>query len=188
MRRECSEQGARVQLLEDAKDESSKYGVIEAVCAPKPPPSVSANAGSRVYIMFKDPDGAAKARAVFHGRQFDGNEISATYVGDDEFARAAGGQWVLSSGPGPSLPPPPGTARAGTTAPCSRAASACLAVISPSPGCSVWVLVQPMSLELASASSEKPISCHKVQRHTLPCRPSGSRQAAGSIRQLRPRC
>ena len=96
------------QLLEDAKDESSKYGVIEAVCAPRPPPSVSANAGSRVYIMFKDPDGASKAKAVFHGRQFDGNEISATYVGDDEFARAAGGQWVVSVNPGPSLPPPPG--------------------------------------------------------------------------------
>ena len=105
-----------MQLLEDAKDESSKYGVIEAVCAPKPPPSVSANAGSRVYMMFKDSEGAAKARAVFHGRQFDGNEISATYVGDDEFARAAAGQWVLSSGPGPSLPPPPGTACAVITA------------------------------------------------------------------------
>ena len=111
----------QLQLLEDAKDESSKYGVIENVCAPKPPPSVSANAGSRVYIMFRDPDGAAKAKAVFHGRQFDGNEISANYVGDDEFARAAAGQWVLSSGPGPSLPPPPGTNQPAVDPDCAQA-------------------------------------------------------------------
>lgn len=40
------------------------------------------------------PDQAAKVKDVFHGRQFDGNAISASFSTEADYARAAAGEWL----------------------------------------------------------------------------------------------
>lgn len=39
-----------------------------------------------------NPDAAG--HAVFHGRTLDGNVIKASYVPEEEYSRAAAGEWV----------------------------------------------------------------------------------------------
>ena len=51
------------QLLEDVRDESSKYGVVEAVAVPAPPPTVPEAEPGRVYVMFATAEQCSKAHA-----------------------------------------------------------------------------------------------------------------------------
>ena len=107
-----------LQLLEDVHEESNKYGRVMGISVPKPPPGTLPDEPNRVYLLFETPDQAKKARDVFHGRSFDGNSISARFVGEDDFERASAGAWAPLPAEPPSteeggqtmtsLPPPPG--------------------------------------------------------------------------------
>jgi hypothetical protein len=46
-----------------------------------------------VYVKFSSPQESQKAKDVFHGRQFDGNTISASFSSEDDFNKAAAGLW-----------------------------------------------------------------------------------------------
>ena len=95
------------QVAEDVRDESSKCGNVEAMALPIPPASVAGGEPGRVYIKFTTSDQCQKAKDMFNGRQFDGNVIGAKFVSDEDFLRAAQGEWVMPR-PANSMAGPPG--------------------------------------------------------------------------------
>ncbi|KAK9825489.1 hypothetical protein WJX74_001008 [Apatococcus lobatus] len=97
----------RSEVAEDVRDESSKCGNVEAMALPIPPPSVSGGEPGRVYIKFTSSDQCQKAKDMFDGRQFDGNTIGAKFVSDEDFLRAAQGEWVMPRS-ATSMAGPPG--------------------------------------------------------------------------------
>lgn len=50
------------------------------------------SAGTMQAHRPTNPDAAG--HAVFHGRTLDGNVIKASYVPEEEYSRAAAGEWV----------------------------------------------------------------------------------------------
>lgn len=82
------------QLLEDVREECGKYGTVEGIAVPRPPPTVGADEPSRVYIKFGTPNESSKVKEAFNGRQFDGNSISAAFASEDDFNQAAAGKWT----------------------------------------------------------------------------------------------
>lgn len=79
------------EVLEDLKDECSKFGDVVAISVPRPAdPSTSAavfNTGSfgKGFVHFKDVSGAIKAREAIHGRLFAGITVQALFVDEDAF-------------------------------------------------------------------------------------------------------
>ena len=92
-----------MQLLEDVRDECGKYGKVEGIAVPRPPPTVGPSEPSRVYIKFGTPDEAGKVKDAFNGRQFDGNNITAAFASEDDFNQAAAGQWTGAAPQAPAL-------------------------------------------------------------------------------------
>ncbi|KAL1407528.1 hypothetical protein Q8F55_006961 [Vanrija albida] len=109
------------EILEDIRDECSKYGEVEGVRIPRPvpkstkwEPSDSAaqtaeknrkldeeNGVGRVYVMYADMASAEKAMKALGGRQFGGRTILVASVSEEEFLGPA-------PPPPPSPPPAPG--------------------------------------------------------------------------------
>lgn len=52
-----------MQLMEDVRDESSKYGTVEGVAVPAPPSAASEMEAGRVYVMFATAEECSKAHA-----------------------------------------------------------------------------------------------------------------------------
>lgn len=100
------------QLLEDVQEESGKYGRLQGIAVPRPPPGTPQDVPNRVFLIFEAPDEARKAKDVFDGRSFDGNSITAKFVAEEDFERAQRGEWPPMDLPGQAggsaLPPPPG--------------------------------------------------------------------------------
>lgn len=99
------------QLVEDVGEEARKYGAVLGLAVPAPPPDVNAAEPGRVYIKYTTPAESQAAKAVFHGRQFDGNGIEARFVTEEDFNLAQAGIWAPSQPAAAALPPPPGVAR-----------------------------------------------------------------------------
>ena len=110
---------SRAQLIQDVTEEASKYGALQGVAAPLPPPQVTALEPARVYLKYSQASESAAAREIFHSRMFDENCVAARYVQEMAFVHAQAGMWdadILSLGsqpgnPGQALPgpPPPGS-------------------------------------------------------------------------------
>ncbi|EIE26777.1 hypothetical protein COCSUDRAFT_64653 [Coccomyxa subellipsoidea C-169] len=81
-------------LMEDVKEECGKYGTVEGIAVPRPPPTVAADEPSRVYVKFGTPDESSRVKEAFNGRQFDGNSITAAFASEDDFNQAAAGKWT----------------------------------------------------------------------------------------------
>jgi len=100
-----------LQLEEDVRDECAEYGTVEGVCIPVPPRTMPPSEPGRAYIMFGSHEEATKAKPVFDGRLFDDGKVTAKLVPDDDFQRAAAGEWIHTPMPG-GLPAHPGSASA----------------------------------------------------------------------------
>ncbi len=100
-----------LQLEEDVRDECAEYGAVEGVCIPVPPRTMPPSEPGRAYIMFGSHEEATKAKPVFDGRLFDDGKVTAKLVPDDDFQRAAAGEWIHTPMPG-GLPAHPGNASA----------------------------------------------------------------------------
>ncbi|ODN80911.1 hypothetical protein L202_03036 [Cryptococcus amylolentus CBS 6039] len=117
-------------ILEDINDECSKYGEIEGVRIPRPVPKskkwestqdaqatadrakqTDDEAGvGRVYVLYKDVEGAQKAMKALGGRQFAGRTILVASVSEEEFLGPAPPPPPPEDGapaPAPDAPPPP---------------------------------------------------------------------------------
>jgi splicing factor U2AF 65 kDa subunit len=99
--------GRLLQLKEDVLEEARKYGNVVGIAVPRPPAHVSSEEPGRVLIKYVLPAESAAAKAVFDGRQFDGNRIAASFVGDEDFMQAEAGHW--SPLPGAAAMPGAGT-------------------------------------------------------------------------------
>ena len=102
-----------LQLEEDVRDECAVYGTVEGVCIPVPPRTMPPSEPGRAYIMFGSHEEATKAKPVFDGRLFDDGKVTAKLVPDDDFQRAAAGEWIHTPMPG-GLPAHPGNASNGS--------------------------------------------------------------------------
>ncbi|CAD7704530.1 unnamed protein product [Ostreobium quekettii] len=85
---------ARVELVEDVRDEARKCGTVLGVVCPVPPPTVLGGDGCRIYVKFLTVEEAKRCKDVMDGRQFDGNKIKAAFVPEAEYHRAEAGEWV----------------------------------------------------------------------------------------------
>ena len=95
------------QLEEDVRDECAEYGTVEGVCIPTTPRTMPPDEPGRAYIMFGSHEEASKAKPVFDGRLFDSVKVTAKLVPDEDFSRAAAGEWIHLPMPG-GLPAHPG--------------------------------------------------------------------------------
>ena len=107
----CQSSVPTLQLEEDVRDECAEYGTVEGVCIPVPPRTMPPSEPGRAYIMFGSHEEATKAKPVFDGRLFDDGKVTAKLVPDDDFQRAAAGEWIHTPMPG-GLPAHPGNASA----------------------------------------------------------------------------
>ncbi len=108
-------------LLEDVKEECSKYGEVEDLRIPRPVKKDKAKWGEgresalaaqradeaagvgRVYVKYVDPRGAADALKALAGRSFAGRSIIATLLSDDANTTPP---LNLIFAPQPDAPPP----------------------------------------------------------------------------------
>ncbi len=68
------------------QEECSKYGNVLKVIIPRPTPQDPHPRGvGKVVIEFDDPNAAAKALHVLHGRKFGGNVVNALYLTEESY-------------------------------------------------------------------------------------------------------
>ena len=84
----------RHHLIEDIKEEASKYGEVEEVIVPSPPPTLQDQGPGRAYLLYKGIEDAKKGIKIFHTRTLDENRIKAFFVGADEVEAAKEGAWA----------------------------------------------------------------------------------------------
>ncbi len=108
-----------LQLEEDVRDECAEYGTVEGICIPVPPKTLPPDEPGRAYILFASHEEAIKAKPVFDGRLLDSVKITAKLVPDDDFQRAAAGEWIHIPIAG-GLPAHPGLASCPTVQGWSR--------------------------------------------------------------------
>ncbi|MED6132725.1 hypothetical protein PIB30_021551 [Stylosanthes scabra] len=66
------------EILDDMRQECSKFGTLVNVVIPRPQPNGEATPGvGKVFLEYVDVDGATKARAGLNGRKFGGNQVVA---------------------------------------------------------------------------------------------------------------
>lgn len=88
-----SENDRRI-LQEEVYEEAAKFGSVTGVVVAVPGPQVQDLMPGRCYVRFGTPEEAQKGKLVFDGRTLDDNVIKAGYVSEEEYARAAAGEWV----------------------------------------------------------------------------------------------
>ncbi|KAK7334431.1 hypothetical protein VNO80_26188 [Phaseolus coccineus] len=76
------------EILDDMRQECSKFGTLVNVVIPRPPHDGEPAAGvGKVFLEYVDVDGATKARAGLNGRKFDGNQVVAVFYPENKFAQ-----------------------------------------------------------------------------------------------------
>ncbi|KAI7840349.1 hypothetical protein COHA_006131 [Chlorella ohadii] len=93
-------------LQEEVYEEAAKYGNVSGVYVAIPTAQVQDLMPGRCYIKYGSVEDAKKGHAVFHGRTLDGNVIKASYVPEDEYSRAAAGEWVSKASNVAGIPLP----------------------------------------------------------------------------------
>lgn len=75
------------ELQEDVADECNKHGTVKSVVIPRVPSGSSdpVDGLGYVFVYFTNTDGAGKAKAVIHGRSFNGKSVQATYYPEELF-------------------------------------------------------------------------------------------------------
>lgn len=74
------------EILEDIKEECSKYGTLLDVKMPRPASgSRQSNGIGKIYIKYEDPASAHKALAALAGRKFADRTVVVTFFGEEYF-------------------------------------------------------------------------------------------------------
>jgi len=74
------------EILEDVKEECSKYGPLVEVKMPRPTGGSRPNQGiGKIYLKYESPKSAAKALAALAGRKFADRTVVVTYFGEEYF-------------------------------------------------------------------------------------------------------
>ena len=79
-------------IMEDMKEEFSKFGAVQAVHIPRPAPDGAPPPPGlgKVLVEFVQPPSAMAARNAVHGRKFGGRMVQAALVTDEDFKA---GRW-----------------------------------------------------------------------------------------------
>eukprot|EP01025_Chloroclados_australasicus_P030103 TRINITY_DN30151_c0_g1_i1.p3 TRINITY_DN30151_c0_g1~~TRINITY_DN30151_c0_g1_i1.p3 ORF type:complete len:372 (-),score=76.95 TRINITY_DN30151_c0_g1_i1:706-1779(-) len=72
-------------ILEDMREECSKYGDLENVVIPRPVDGQIVNGVGKVALIYKSSQGALSAKEALNGRRFGGRAVSAYYLDEDQF-------------------------------------------------------------------------------------------------------
>ncbi|KAJ1400113.1 U2 snRNP auxilliary factor, large subunit, splicing factor, partial [Sesbania bispinosa] len=76
------------EILDDMRQECSKFGSLVNVVIPRPQPNDELTPGvGKVFLEYVDVDGATKARAGLNGRKFGGNQVIAVFYPENKFAQ-----------------------------------------------------------------------------------------------------
>lgn len=74
------------EILDDVKEECSKYGSVEDIKIPRPAYGSKEAAGvGKIYIKYDTPENATKALRALAGRKFSDRTVVVTYFGEDYF-------------------------------------------------------------------------------------------------------
>jgi len=74
------------EILEDVKEECSKYGALLDVKMPRPTGgSRQSNGIGKIYIKYEEPASAQKALAALAGRKFADRTVVVTFFGEEYF-------------------------------------------------------------------------------------------------------
>ncbi|KAL5772461.1 hypothetical protein ACOSP7_012060 [Xanthoceras sorbifolium] len=74
------------EILEDMRDECSKFGTLVNVVIPRPDPNGNQMPGvGKVFLEYYDVAGCANARNALNGRKFGGNTVRAFYYPEDKY-------------------------------------------------------------------------------------------------------
>ncbi|KAK4858215.1 hypothetical protein QYF36_012868 [Acer negundo] len=74
------------EILEDMRDECSKFGTLVNVVIPRPDADGSEMPGvGKVFLEYYDVSGSATARNALNGRKFGGNTVKAVYYPEDKY-------------------------------------------------------------------------------------------------------
>lgn len=77
------------EIMEDMKDECSKYGTLVNIVIPRPGRNGELLPGvGKVFVEYMDTQGAANAKQALNGRKFGGNTVSCSFYPEEKFARA----------------------------------------------------------------------------------------------------
>ncbi|XP_031250814.1 splicing factor U2af large subunit B-like isoform X6 [Pistacia vera] len=74
------------EVLEDMREECSKYGTLVNVVIPRPDPNGEQFPGvGKVFLEYYDIAGCATAKTALNGRKFGGNLVKAYYYPEDKY-------------------------------------------------------------------------------------------------------
>ncbi|XP_019465470.1 PREDICTED: splicing factor U2af large subunit A-like isoform X4 [Lupinus angustifolius] len=76
------------EIIEDMRQECSKFGTLVNVVIPRPQPDGELTAGvGKVFLEYADTDGATKAFTGLNGRKFGGNQVQAVFYPENKFGQ-----------------------------------------------------------------------------------------------------
>ncbi|XP_024637891.1 splicing factor U2af large subunit B isoform X2 [Medicago truncatula] len=76
------------EIIDDMRQECSKFGSLVNVVIPRPQPDGDLSGGvGKVFLEYVDIEGATKARTGLNGRKFGGNEVIAVFYSENKFAQ-----------------------------------------------------------------------------------------------------
>ncbi|KAK7258269.1 hypothetical protein RIF29_32857 [Crotalaria pallida] len=76
------------EIIDDMRQECSKFGNLVNVVIPRPQPNGELSAGvGKVFLEYADTDGATKAFTGLNGRKFGGNQVIAVFYPENKFAQ-----------------------------------------------------------------------------------------------------
>ncbi|KAF3451501.1 hypothetical protein FNV43_RR07596 [Rhamnella rubrinervis] len=73
------------EILEDMKDECSKFGTVVNVIIPRPSQNGEMSGVGKVFLEYSDTMGCANAKNVLNGRKFGGNIVNAVFYPEDRY-------------------------------------------------------------------------------------------------------
>ncbi|GAV74428.1 RRM_1 domain-containing protein/RRM_5 domain-containing protein/RRM_6 domain-containing protein [Cephalotus follicularis] len=74
------------EILEDMREECSKFGTLVNVVIPRPDPNGELMSGvGKVFLEYADTLGCSNARNALSGRKFGGNTVSASYYPEEKY-------------------------------------------------------------------------------------------------------
>ncbi|KAL5537865.1 hypothetical protein UlMin_046210 [Ulmus minor] len=74
------------EILEDMRDECSKFGIVVNVIIPRPNQNGESISGvGKVFLEFSDTVGCTNARNVLNGRKFGGNSVKAVFYPEERY-------------------------------------------------------------------------------------------------------
>jgi splicing factor U2AF subunit len=93
-------------IVLDIREECEKFGPVKKVVIPRPKrdgkeydegkldgigddrgPRIGGPTVGKIFVLYKEPEGARKAREVLNARMFNNNKVDASYFPEDEFYR-----------------------------------------------------------------------------------------------------